>query len=239
MKKKALVLIVCLVLMLVSTVAVANVDSIKLMVNGKDVQSDVAPLMQNDRVLIPIRVVAEVLGCNVNWDEQNNAVVITRTSGDKYLKGKNDVSQAKPTIHTNFVKAADLKAALEGKDVGKHPLVVDTRLQKDFDAGHIPGAIWIAEAQDIAQSDNLAKLKEAFSSHVSKGGKSEIVIYCYTAHTAGLAAGVLGAEGLNVKNLRFGYSIAWEGTRQSDTPVFGPRVDKDGKPVPYPAPVAK
>jgi rhodanese-related sulfurtransferase len=239
LKKKITILIFCLLLIFVTSIAAANVDNIKLLVNGKDIQSDVAPLMQNDRVLVPIRIVAEALGCDVNWDSENSSVVITRSSGDKFLKGKNDASQSQPTIHTNFVKAVDLKAALDDSDMAKHPLVVDVRTQKDYDVSHIPGAVWIAEAQNIAEPGNLTKLEDALADHVAKGGKNEIVIYCYTGNTAGLAAGVLGDAGLNVKNMRFGYSIAWEGTRQADAPIFGPRVDKDGNPVAYETPVAK
>lgn len=111
--------------------------------------------------------------------------------------------------------------------------MVDMRLQKDYEAGHIPGAVFIAPAEEIASAENLAALENALADHLVKGGKNEILVYCFTGHTAGLAAGVLGDLGYNVKNLRFGYSIAWEGTKTADTPINGPREDKDGKAVPY------
>ena len=253
MKRIALLVVALCFVLVASTVVFADVNPIKLLVNGQEVKSDVNPTMLNNRVLVPARALAEALGFEVTWE--NNAVIIKKTAGDTYLHGKNDPSQSKPTIHTNFVKNVDLLAALDddndgdlcdyrdghngGDNIANDPLVVDARLQTDYDAGHIPGAIWIAEAQNIVQSDNLAKLKEALATHVGEGGKNEIVVYCYTGNTAGLATGVLGAEGLNVKNMRFGYSIAWEGTKQADASINGPKEDKDGKPVPYATPVVK
>ena len=254
MKKKAFLLVLALSLVLTATIAMASVEEIKMYVNGKEIKSDVSPVMQENRVLVPVRFVAEALGCDVQWDEAKNAVIITRNSGDKFLRGKNDPAQQKPSIHTNFIKAADLMAALDddkdgdlcdyrdghsgGDSIANDPLVVDVRGKKDYDAGHIPGAIWISTAEEIAAPANLAALKDTLDAHVAKGGKSEVVLYCFTGHTAGLAAGVLGSEGINVKDLRFGYAVAWEGTKQADAPVLGPREDVNGKPVPY-APAVK
>lgn len=252
MRKKSLVLAISLVLVLaIASVAVAAGNPIKLIANGNEVKSDVAPLMQDNRVLVPIRAAAEALGVQVVWDKENKAVVISKAgSGDKYLHGLNDPNAEKPSIHTNFIKNSDLLAILDddkdndladyrdghngGDKIENDPLVVDLRLQSDYDAGHIPGAIFIAPAEEIAQAENIAALRKALDAHVKNGGKNEVVVYCYTAHTAGLAAGALGCEGFNVKNLRFGYSISWEGTKTADAPIYAPREDKDGNVVPYP-----
>lgn len=248
MKKKILAIVLTVLLVSVASAALAG-TSIKMLVNGQELASDTAPVMENNRVLVPISFVAEALGCDVQWDKDNNAVVITKKTADQFLQGKNDPTQKEPSIHTNFIKAADLLAVLDddndgdvcdyrtghngGDSLANDPLVVDLREQADYDAGHIPGAIWTSHAQNAAQPENIAKLQDALKAHVDNGGKDEIVVYCYTSHTAGLAAGVLGAEGFNVKNMRFGYSIAWEGTRSADPTVFGAREDKDGNLVPY------
>ncbi|MCL6561102.1 MAG: copper amine oxidase N-terminal domain-containing protein, partial [Firmicutes bacterium] len=153
MKKKVFFLVLALSLVLLATVAVANVEGIKMYVNGNEVKSDVPPVKQENRVLVPVRFIAEALGCDVQWDEAKNAVIITRNSGDKFLRGKNDPAQQKPSIHTNFIKAADLMAALDddkdgdicdyrdghsgGDSIANDPLVVDTRTKKDYDTGHI------------------------------------------------------------------------------------------------------
>ncbi len=45
---------------------------------GEDVENDVAPLIVNDRTMLPARFVAESLGANVEWDEENQKVTITK-----------------------------------------------------------------------------------------------------------------------------------------------------------------
>lgn len=56
-------------------------QSIKLIVNGKEIQCDVPPQMINGRVMVPARFVAEPLGAKVEWDNEKNAVVIYTLGG--------------------------------------------------------------------------------------------------------------------------------------------------------------
>lgn len=46
-------------------------------VNGKEVYNDVFPILVNNRTLLPIRKIAEVLNCEVEWDEATRKVTIT------------------------------------------------------------------------------------------------------------------------------------------------------------------
>ena len=50
-------------------------DAIKIMYNGTELVSDVAPFIANDRVLVPVRVIFEALGAEVNWDGATQTVV--------------------------------------------------------------------------------------------------------------------------------------------------------------------
>jgi len=63
--------------------AVAAEQPIKLIVNGKEVPSDPAPRMIDNRVFVPVRFVAEALGADVNWDDANRAVVVTTNATAK------------------------------------------------------------------------------------------------------------------------------------------------------------
>lgn len=66
-----------------STAAAEN--PIRLIVNGKTIQTDVPPQMMEGRVMIPIRWVAEALGAEVKWDEENRAVMVdTKTQSGHY-----------------------------------------------------------------------------------------------------------------------------------------------------------
>jgi len=49
----------------------------RVFVNGKEVASDVQPLIVDGRTMVPIRAVAEALNTSINWDEDNNAIYIT------------------------------------------------------------------------------------------------------------------------------------------------------------------
>lgn len=47
---------------------------IKMVLNGKTLVSDVAPVLQNGRTLVPFRTIFEALGAEVGWDEATNTV---------------------------------------------------------------------------------------------------------------------------------------------------------------------
>ncbi len=66
-----------IVLLLCSVTFTAYASSaIKIFVNDKEIQSDVLPQIINDRVMVPIRFIAEELGADVQWDEHTNSVYI-------------------------------------------------------------------------------------------------------------------------------------------------------------------
>lgn len=52
---------------------------IAIIVNGQTIQSEVAPMIVDGRIMVPTRVIAEALGADVQWDGVNNAVVINTT----------------------------------------------------------------------------------------------------------------------------------------------------------------
>ena len=47
-------------------------------VNDKDVQLDVAPQIIDGRTMVPVRFVAESLGCKVDWDGSSQTVIINK-----------------------------------------------------------------------------------------------------------------------------------------------------------------
>jgi len=47
-------------------------------VNGRNVQLDVAPIVMGGRTLVPVRFVAENLGADVRWEERTQTVVVAR-----------------------------------------------------------------------------------------------------------------------------------------------------------------
>ena len=80
----------------------ANVQKIELQigdkasaVNGRTVMNDVAPIIVNDRTMIPLRFVSEALGAQVDWNEAARTVTIKqdgvtmRMTIDKMIDGFN------------------------------------------------------------------------------------------------------------------------------------------------------
>ena len=59
------------------TVVVMQIGSKTMFVNGKAYEKDAAPVIMNDRTLVPIRFVTESLGGKVAWNEKEKEVVLT------------------------------------------------------------------------------------------------------------------------------------------------------------------
>lgn len=66
------------ILLAVSTAMASAVQEIKLVVDGKEIHTDAAPQLIHGRVFIPVRSVAEALDANVEWNEFDQSVTITR-----------------------------------------------------------------------------------------------------------------------------------------------------------------
>lgn len=77
MKKKivSLSLVLMVLLLLVPSLAKAE-EPIKLWINGSYVKSDVAPFIENGRTLVPLRVISETLGFEVDWNQEKQTVLV-------------------------------------------------------------------------------------------------------------------------------------------------------------------
>lgn len=57
---------------------ILTIDNKTVMVNGNAVENDVAPFIEKDRTMLPIRFIAETLGAKVEWIEANRQVRIEK-----------------------------------------------------------------------------------------------------------------------------------------------------------------
>lgn len=62
-----------------------NLNDIKIIVNGRVIQPDSAPYIENGRTLVPIRAVAEALDYKVTWDPTDRKVTVKSANGAKSL----------------------------------------------------------------------------------------------------------------------------------------------------------
>ena len=80
------------------------------------------------------------------------------------------------------------------KDASKY-LVVDIRQAKDFEAGHIKGAINVPYGADLGTK---------LDSLIEQSKNKTLIVYCYTGQTAGQADSLFNLVGIKAKSLNFG-----------------------------------
>ena len=72
--------------------------------NGEMMVMDTYGILKDERTLVPIRFISELLGCTVNWDEKTSTVVITSP--------KAVVEFPEPEISVNYPKSVSDKRLL-------------------------------------------------------------------------------------------------------------------------------
>lgn len=107
MKKTLSGIILALVIIMTSLPTYAANTQIKM--DGIAITSDVAPVMRNNRLMVPLRVVSENLGAKVNWEDskitltKNDMQVILKLNSKTVMKNGNPAPllDAKPYMKNN------------------------------------------------------------------------------------------------------------------------------------------
>ena len=82
MKKKNFIALLLVIFFLINIIAilipvfVRAEDEIKIYYNDKQITSDVSPVIFNDRVLVPVRMIFEAIDAKVSWDANTKKVTI-------------------------------------------------------------------------------------------------------------------------------------------------------------------
>lgn len=109
MKKCIKFLGLCLLMMslMMSTIAYASNDDIKVAIDGEYVEFDVQPQLINDRTMVPLRAIFEALGAEVDWDNDTqtviamkNDVTVTATIGSTkmYIDDEEKIMDVAPML---------------------------------------------------------------------------------------------------------------------------------------------
>ncbi|RXJ01651.1 hypothetical protein DS745_09220 [Anaerobacillus alkaliphilus] len=65
----------------------ASANTIQVFVDGKKIHfSDMMPIIENGRVLVPLRAVQEGFGSNINWDQQTRMITSVKDKGSQQTK---------------------------------------------------------------------------------------------------------------------------------------------------------
>lgn len=99
MSKKIATLVAAILISLLLPIGAAAAPAIEIYINQEKVVSDVAPLLEQGRVLVPLRVISEHFGAKVHWDDK--------------------IKTAKVQLGSKLIQLAvnDTKAYIDGQDV--------------------------------------------------------------------------------------------------------------------------
>ena len=73
-------------------------NPVKLVVDGREIACDVAPQIVDGRVMVPVRFVAEALGCKVEWDADSRTVKITSQKAQLAQEDKYAIRSARDAL---------------------------------------------------------------------------------------------------------------------------------------------
>ncbi len=88
-------------------------EAIKIYINGRVIATDTAPVIVNDRTMVPIRVISESLGMDVDWDGTSRIVYITAPKSEVIAAPKessNDQWQSISILGEPMVSSQQLRA---------------------------------------------------------------------------------------------------------------------------------
>jgi len=120
--------------------------------------------------------------------EDDAAIAPSPTSGTLHEVTHLSLNQGKSAV----IKAADLYDNLYDGDASNDPFILSVRKAEDYARGHIPGAINIGMTS-LFTDEGLQKLPE--------DKNQQIVVVCYTGHTASQATALLNLNGYNATAL--------------------------------------
>ena len=161
-----------------------NATALKFGMNSWTTNTTVAPSAYNrakDTHNYPVSIGEEA-------GEMGSAVIAD--TGDVILTATNDfLGSGKGTMIT----AEALYNNLNDNYAGNDPFILSIRETTDYETGHIPGAVNIG-FRSVFTEENLSKLPT---------GK-QIVVYCYTGHTASQITAMLNVIGYDAVCLKWG-----------------------------------
>lgn len=142
--------------------------------------------------------------------DEGNAITV---AADTYLREGKPPAIAAPSVRDN----------LNDEDRSNDPFILDIRDTADYETGHIPGSVNIP-FKSVLTTENLSRLPK----------NRQIVVVCYTGHTASQITALLNVVGYDAIALKFGF----EGWKVSGK-AFDPEKDRMNYEVVFsPIPIA-
>ncbi|MDD2586105.1 MAG: stalk domain-containing protein [Syntrophomonadaceae bacterium] len=171
-------------------------QGIRIYLNGREVKSDVQPLIINDRTMVPIRVISEGLGLQVKWDNDNRQVIITgnavpTNSNLDSGSGSANLDPYLSIIGKSVVDSKYLKTVLRNNNADIPESIVDLYLQIGEEYG-IRGDIAFCQAAKETGWWRFTGLVKPYQNN-----------YCGLAATGAAATGEEDLRGADSARVRF------------------------------------
>jgi rhodanese-related sulfurtransferase len=146
------------------------------------------PFTEEDYYDYPVETIENTPGtydlADPNYVSSQDADEVMQAAALAYLTDPDIKGTYDPeTLHT----------LITDEDPSNDPQILSVRAASAYATGHIPGAINIPW-KDVGKEENLKKLDP----------DRDIVVYCYTGHTGGIATAALNLLGYKATNLRHG-----------------------------------
>ncbi len=119
--QRVMVFVVLAAFILLTPSTLMAEQAITIHIDGKVIESDVAPLIVKDRTMVPIRVISEKLGCEVLWQGTERRVLIS-TPGTKGIEPRTVSPRAQRGIGI-FIDGKEIKIGPEDPA----PFILDDR----------------------------------------------------------------------------------------------------------------
>lgn len=116
--------------------------NIKIVTNGTTLISDKEPFILNDTTYVPLRLIGEAVGAEVQWDGVNSRVVITTAP----TMDQAALDKARQEGYDAGYKAGDLNGYVRGLQEGKTQAEDKRNAEREYDKGYDDG--WDAGEDD-------------------------------------------------------------------------------------------
>lgn len=107
MRKKLLALTGAVILTAVLATGAFAANPVKLIVNGREIKPDVPPQLINGRTMVPVRWIAQALGANVEWEQNDGGGVVKITAGLLERLRAVEAEQPVTTVETWYRQLVD------------------------------------------------------------------------------------------------------------------------------------
>lgn len=131
MKKRLIGLITGCVFMAGITVGALAAGPIRIFLDGKEIKSDVSPRIIQGRTMVPLRTVSEAAGAEVEWDSQNQRVLIDTANSiwDEPFDPWKDLDAYQAVYVVNEYLAL-LQGAVWGGDLYGYPFLFSKKVRE-------------------------------------------------------------------------------------------------------------